>query len=139
MDTKSPMNSLTTLAGPHPPRILQKACAGMRRYSTLYRSLGNREGSWGKEENVDEGARGATPAQIGAVAEEVPSRHLPPVTYEDLPNPLPLRKVLGPGVVSIGIGVSSGELIIWPFITSQIGLIFLWAAVIGVLTPFLFY
>jgi hypothetical protein len=67
---------------------------------------------------MDEGARGATSAQIGAVAEEVPSRHLPPVTYEDLPDPLPLRKVLGPGVVSIGIGVRSGELIIWPFITS---------------------
>lgn len=94
--------------------------------------MGNREGSRGKEENVDEGARGATSAQIGAVAEEVPSSHLPPVTYQDLPDPLPLRKVLGPGVVSIGIGVSSGELIIWPFITSQIGLIFLWAAVIGV-------
>jgi hypothetical protein len=101
--------------------------------------LGNREGSRGKEENVDEGTRGATSAQIGAVAEEVPSSHLPPVTYQDLPDPLPLRKVLGPGVVSIGIGVSSGELIIWPFITSQIGLIFLWAAVIGVLVPFLFY
>jgi hypothetical protein len=58
------------------------------------------------------------------------------VTYQDLPDPLPLRKVLGPGVVSIGIGVSSGELIIWPFITSQIGLVFLWAAVLGVLTQF---
>jgi uncharacterized protein (DUF305 family) len=95
--------------------------------------LGNCEGSRGKEENVDEGTRGATSAQIGAVAEQVPNSHLPPVTYQDLPDPLPLRKVLGPGVVSIGIGVSSGELIIWPFITSQIGLIFLWAAVIGVL------
>ena len=101
--------------------------------------MGNREGSRGKEEDVDEGTRGATSAQTGAVVEEVPSRHLPPLTYQDLPDPLPLRKVLGPGVVSIGIGVSSGELIIWPFITSQIGLIFLWAAVIGVLIPFLIY
>ena len=87
---------------------------------------------------MGEGTRGATSAQIGAVAEEVPSSHLPPVTYQDLPDPLPLRKVLGPGVVSIGIGVSSGELIIWPFITSQIGLIFLWAAVIGVRRRFCF-
>ena len=45
-----------------------------------------------------------------------------------------MRKVLGPGVVSIGIGLSSGELIIWPYITSQVGLVFLWAAVIGILT-----
>ncbi len=61
---------------------------------------------------------------------------MPPVTYQDLPEPLPLRKVLGPGVISIGIGVSSGELIIWPYITSQVGLVFLWAAVLGVLTQF---
>lgn len=90
---------------------------------------------------MDERARGGTaaPPKTGAVAEEVPSHNLPPVTYQDLPEPLPLRKVLGPGVVFIGIGVSSGELIIWPFITSQIGLVFLWAAVIGVLIPFLFY
>jgi hypothetical protein len=57
--------------------------------------LGNREGSRGNEEDVDEGTRGATSAQIGAVAEEVPSSHLPPVTYQELPDPLPLRKVLG--------------------------------------------
>jgi len=88
---------------------------------------------------MDERARGAAeaaPPETGAVAEELPSRNLPPATYQDLPEPLPLRKLLGPGVVSIGIGVSSGELIIWPFITSQIGLVFLWAAVIGVLTQF---
>jgi hypothetical protein len=91
---------------------------------------------------MDERARGAAeaaPAEVGTVAGELPSHNLPPATYQDLPEPLPLRKVLGPGVVSIGIGVSSGELIIWPFITSQIGLVFLWAAVIGVLMPFLFY
>jgi hypothetical protein len=88
---------------------------------------------------MDERTRGAAeaaPPETGAVADELPSRNLPPATYQDLPEPLPLRKVLGPGVVSIGIGVSSGELIIWPFITSQIGLVFLWAAVIGVLTQF---
>ena len=84
---------------------------------------------------MDENPRAGAVQQTGAVAEDVPpSRNLPPVTNEDLPDPLPLRKVLGPGVVSIGIGVSSGELIIWPFITSQIGLVFLWAAVVGVLT-----
>jgi hypothetical protein len=91
----------------------------------------------GKGEGMDEGTRGATaPPEAGSVAGEVPSHNLPPVTYQDLPEPLPLRKVLGPGVVSIGIGVSSGELIIWPFITSQVGLVFLWAAVLGVLTQF---
>ncbi len=77
---------------------------------------------------------GATAPRTGEVARELPSKHLPPAVYEDMPEPLPLRKVLGPGVVSIGIGVSSGELIIWPYITSQVGLVFLWAALVGVLT-----
>ena len=90
----------------------------------------------GKGDDLDDGTRGAAPPRPETAADEVPSRNLPPVTYQDLPEPLPLRKVLGPGVVSIGIGVSSGELIIWPFITSQIGLVFLWAAVIGVLVSF---
>ncbi|MGH3146040.1 MAG: Nramp family divalent metal transporter, partial [Rubrobacter sp.] len=71
----------------------------------------------------------ASPQRVGEVAHEIPSKQLPPAVYEDLPEPLPLRKVIGPGVISIGIGVSSGELIIWPYITSQVGLIFLWAAV----------
>jgi hypothetical protein len=33
----------------------------------------------------------------GATATTFPTRHLPPVTYRDMPEPLPLRKVLGPG------------------------------------------
>ena len=33
----------------------------------------------------------------GAVATTFPTKHLPPVTYRDMPEPLPLRKVLGPG------------------------------------------
>ena len=48
-----------------------------------------------------------------------------------MPEPLPLRKVLGPGVIAAGIGLASGEFILWPYITSQVGLVFLWAAVLG--------
>jgi hypothetical protein len=70
------------------------------------------KGSEGKGGDTDESMRGAAPPEVGEVAEEITSRNLPPVTYEDLPDALPLRKVLGPGVVSIGIAVSSGELII---------------------------
>lgn len=33
------------------------------------------------------------------VADEIPSRNLPPVTFRDMPNPLPLWKLLGPGVI----------------------------------------
>jgi hypothetical protein len=74
--------------------------------------------------------------EAGGVATTFPSRHLPPVTYKDMPPALPLRKVLGPGVIAAGIGLASGEFILWPYITSQVGLVFLWAAVIGVVTQF---
>ena len=53
-----------------------------------------------------------------------------------MPEVLPLRKVLGPGVIAAGIGLASGEFILWPYITSQVGLVFLWAAILGVVTQF---
>jgi hypothetical protein len=33
----------------------------------------------------------------GEVATTFPTKNLPPVTYRDMPEPLSLRKVLGPG------------------------------------------
>ena len=64
----------------------------------------------------------------------IPTKHLPEMEYRDLPDPQPLRKYLGASVILLATALGSGELIIWPFIISQIGLVFLWAAVIGVLS-----
>jgi hypothetical protein len=72
----------------------------------------------------------------GQIATTFPTKYLPPVTYREMPEPLSLRKVLGPGVIAAGIGLASGEFILWPYITSQVGLVFLWAAVVGVVTQF---
>jgi hypothetical protein len=36
--------------------------------------------------------------------------------------------------VAAGVGISSGEFILWPYIASQVGLVFLWAAVLGIVT-----
>ena len=69
-------------------------------------------------------------------APEIPSRNLPPMPYRELPEPLPLRKILGPGVVMVAVGIGSGEYILNPFIASQVGLVFLWAAVVGLLTQY---
>ena len=52
--------------------------------------------------------------------------------YRDMPEPLPLGKVLGPSVILAGLGVGSGEYIIWPFMTATVGTGFLWAAVLSV-------
>jgi len=55
----------------------------------------------------------------------------------DLP-PVPSNKwrIIGPGIVAAGVGLSSGEFILWPYIASQAGLVFVWAAVVGVVTQF---
>jgi hypothetical protein len=60
-----------------------------------------------------------------------------PFITRDLPDPPKnLWRIVGPGIVGAGVGLSSGEFILWPFIASQAGLIFLWGAVLGVVTQF---
>jgi hypothetical protein len=54
----------------------------------------------------------------------------------DLPDPAPLHKLIGPSVILVGVGVASGEYILFPFIASTAGLVFLWAAVVGVFVQF---
>ena len=54
----------------------------------------------------------------------------------DLPEAPRLRRLVGPSVILIGVGIASGEYILYPFIASQAGLVFLWAAVVGILVQF---
>ncbi|MGH3390840.1 MAG: Nramp family divalent metal transporter [Actinomadura sp.] len=61
---------------------------------------------------------------------------LPGVTLQDLPEPLPLRRIIGPGIVGAAIGLASGEFILWPYISAHAGLVFLWGAILGVLFQF---
>ena len=66
-----------------------------------------------------------------------PERAAPPdVVERDLPEPAPLRKLIGPSVILVGVGVASGEYILYPYIASKAGLVFLWAAVVGVTMQF---
>ncbi len=69
-------------------------------------------------------------------APEIPSKHLPALTYRDLPEPLSLRKILGPSVILLAAAIGSGEYVLWPFITSQVGLVAMWMAIVGVMTQF---
>ena len=51
----------------------------------------------------------------------------------DLPEaPRSLWRIIGPGIVGAGVGLASGEFILWPYIASQVGLVFLWGALLGV-------
>lgn len=63
------------------------------------------------------------------------TKHLGPPKVADLPEPPKgWLKIIGPGIVGAGVGLASGEFILWPYIASQVGLVFLWGAVVGVLT-----
>ena len=39
-------------------------------------------------------------------------------------------------MILVGVGIASGEYILCPYITSQVGLVFLWAAIVGLLTQY---
>ena len=72
----------------------------------------------------------------GRIAPELPSRNLPGVEYRDLPEPVPLRKIVGASVIILATALGSGELIIWPYITTQVGIGLLWFAAVGFSMPF---
>ena len=77
-----------------------------------------------------------TVSREGEFATELPSKCLPPVTYQDLPEPVPLRRIVGASVIILATALGSGEYVLWPYITSQIGLVFMWGAVVGFLIQF---
>jgi hypothetical protein len=66
----------------------------------------------------------------------VPTRTLPPIGSQDLPEPIPVRQLLGASVVILATALGSGEFLIWPWITTQIGIAFLWLAVVGFFAQF---
>jgi hypothetical protein len=62
---------------------------------------------------------------------------LPVREIRELPEP-PRNywRLVGPGIVAGGVGLSSGEFVLWPYIASQVGLVLLWGAFVGVVTQF---
>jgi len=69
--------------------------------------------------------------QREVLATELPSKYLPAVEYRDLPEPRPLRNYLGASVILLATALGSGELLIWPYITTQAGVGLLWLAFVG--------
>ena len=66
----------------------------------------------------------------------IPEAQVGPVEQRDLPEAPPLRRIIGPSVILVGVGIASGEYILFPFIASQVGLVFLWAGIVGLLTQY---
>ena len=86
--------------------------------------------------NEPDTGRGGTAQATDEYYEGAPTKNLTAMPFKDMPEPLPLGKVLGPSVILAGIGVGSGEYIIWPFIAANVGVAMLWAALVGVTLQF---
>lgn len=73
----------------------------------------------------------------GSAADLFPTKHVKRPEVRELPDPpRNTAKIIGPGIVAAGVGLASGEFILYPYIASQVGLIFVWAALVGVMTQF---
>ena len=72
-----------------------------------------------------------------SAADAFPTKNLPRPEVRDLPKaPIAYRKLIGPGIIAAGVGLASGEFILFPFIASQVGLVFVWAALVGLGTQY---
>jgi hypothetical protein len=61
---------------------------------------------------------------------------LPSLKKAQLPKAPPLTKLLGPSFILLGLGLGSGEIILWPFLASKYGLGLIWGALIGITLQF---
>ena len=66
----------------------------------------------------------------------IPRGTLAPLRYRDLPEPVPLRRMIGPSVILAGLALGSGEFVFWPYIVYKSGFIFIWACFVGLTTQF---
>lgn len=62
--------------------------------------------------------------------------NIPPFKFAFLPQPPKFRKIIGPSFIILGLGLGSGEIILWPYLVSNFGLGIIWAAALGVLFQF---
>ena len=83
----------------------------------------------------DTGKAAATPA--AGVATSFPTRAMPAPLVRDMPDePRGYWRLIGPGIIAAGVGLASGEFILFPYIASQVGLVFVWAALVGLITQY---
>ena len=61
------------------------------------------------------------------------SNNLP---IKKLPKAPALRKIIGPSFIILGLGLGSGEVIMWPYLASNYGMGIIWGAVIGITFQF---
>ena len=52
------------------------------------------------------------------------------------PKPIKFSKLLGPSFIILAVGLGSGEVILWPYLSSNFGLGIAWGAVLGITFQF---
>jgi hypothetical protein len=61
---------------------------------------------------------------------------LKPLTTNELPEALPFKKIIGPSFIILALGLGSGEVILWPYLTANYGLGLIWGAILGLTFQF---
>ncbi len=59
-----------------------------------------------------------------------------PLGRKDLPETPPLRTLIGPSFIILGLGLGSGEIVLWPFLASNYGLGIVWGILAGITLQF---
>jgi len=59
-----------------------------------------------------------------------------PLGIKNLPKPPRLKSLIGPSFILLGLGLGSGELILWPYLSSNFGMGIIWGAVLGITFQF---
>ena len=57
-------------------------------------------------------------------------------SLKNLPKPPSLKKLIGPSFILLGLGLGSGEIILWPLLTSTHGLGLVWGMIVGITIQF---
>lgn len=61
---------------------------------------------------------------------------IPPLGAEELPPAPPLKTLLGPSFILLGLGLGSGEVVLWPYMASHYGLGIAWGLLVGITMQF---
>lgn len=61
---------------------------------------------------------------------------LKPLSVNELPPALSLKKLIGPSFIILALGLGSGEVILWPYLSANYGLGIIWGALLGITFQF---
>lgn len=61
---------------------------------------------------------------------------IPSLGVKELPVAPPLKSLLGPSFILLGLGLGSGEVVLWPYMASNYGLGIMWGLLLGITMQF---